>query len=81
MAHRIRISEDADLVEEEGEPVSDTSGDLGVPESWMWEVVYLGTEEWDKLLLGRGGHGDNIGSAGLGERGRERGLPQLLVES
>ena len=38
----------------------------------MWEVVYHGTEEWDKLLLGRGGHGDNRGNAGLGEREREK---------
>jgi hypothetical protein len=38
----------------------------------MWEAVYLGTKEWDKLLLGKGGHGDNRGGAGLGEREREK---------
>ena len=51
----------------------------------MWEAVYLGMEEWDKLLLGRGGHGDNRGGAGLGEREREREREReeltIMVES
>ena len=51
----------------------------------MWEAVYLGMEEWDKLLLVRGGHGDNRGGAGLGEREREREREReeltIMVES
>ncbi len=43
-------------MEAEGELVSDMNGDLGVPELVvMREAIDPGTEEWDKLLLGRGG--------------------------
>ncbi len=57
---------DSDLVEAEGELVADSGGDLGIPEAGLTrEAVEPGAVEWDELLLGGGGHGDNRGGAGL----------------